>query len=53
VFNEHLSGIAVAIGVVGAGLAFALQEVITSIAGWIAIIVGDFYKTGDRVKSGG
>lgn len=53
VFNERLSGMAVAIGVAGAGLAFALQEVLTSIAGWIAIIVSDFYKTGDRVKVGG
>ena len=32
---------------------FALQEVIMSIAGWIAIVTGDFYKSGDRVMVGG
>lgn len=37
----------------GAGIAFALQEVIASFAGWLAIMFGDFYKTGDRVQLGG
>ena len=53
VYNQSLGGIAVALGVASAGIAFALQEVITSIAGWLAIIVGDFYKPGDRVQVGG
>ncbi|HPW98236.1 MAG TPA: mechanosensitive ion channel family protein [Flavobacterium sp.] len=34
-------------------MAFALQEVIASFAGWLAIMFGDFYKTGDRVQLGG
>lgn len=38
---------------VGAGVAFALQEVIASVAGWIAISFGGFYKFGDRVQLGG
>lgn len=53
VYNEKLGGLTVAIGVAGAGIAFALQEVIVSIAGWMAIIFGNFYKTGDRVQLGG
>jgi len=35
---------------VGAGIAFALQEVIASFAGRLAIMLGDFYKAGDRVQ---
>ena len=53
VYSGSLSGITVALGVASAGIAFALQEVITSVAGWIAIISGGFYKTGDRVQVGG
>ena len=53
VFHEKLGGLTVAFGVAGAGIAFALQEVITSFAGWLAILFGGFYKTGDRVQLGG
>ena len=53
VFSERLSGLTVAFGVAGAGIAFALQEVIASAAGWIAITFGQFYSPGDRVQLGG
>ena len=53
VFSDQLGGLTVALGVAGAGIAFALQEVITSFAGWLAIMFGGFYKTGDRVQLGG
>ncbi|WP_264620771.1 mechanosensitive ion channel family protein [Flavobacterium sp. 7A] len=53
VFSDKLGGFTVALGVAGAGIAFALQEVIASFAGWLAIMFGDFYKTGDRVQLGG
>lgn len=53
VYSEKLGGLTVALGVAGAGIAFALQEVIASVAGWLAIIFGDFYRTGDRVQLGG
>jgi len=53
VYNDKLSGLTVALGVAGAGIAFALQEVIASFAGWLAILFGGFYKTGDRVQLGG
>ena len=53
VFRDDLSGFGVALGVFGAGVAFALQEVITSVAGWFAISFAGFYKPGDRVQLGG
>jgi small-conductance mechanosensitive channel len=53
VFRDRLGQLTVVFGVVGAGIAFALQEVIASIAGWVAISFGGFYKPGDRVQLGG
>jgi small-conductance mechanosensitive channel len=53
VFSQRLSGLTVAFGVAGAGIAFALQEVIASAAGWFAISFGQFYSPGDRVQLGG
>lgn len=53
VFSSQLGGLHVALGIAGAGVAFALQEVITSLAGWVAISFGSFYKTGDRIQLGG
>ncbi|MCB0842469.1 MAG: mechanosensitive ion channel, partial [Bacteroidetes bacterium] len=50
IFEVNLSGLGVALGVAGAGIAFALQEVIASIAGYLAIHMSGFYKIGDRVK---
>ncbi|MCF8367538.1 MAG: mechanosensitive ion channel family protein [Bacteroidales bacterium] len=53
IFSDKLGGLTVALGVAGAGIAFALQEVIASVAGWLAILFAGFYKTGDRVQLGG
>lgn len=53
VFSNKLGSLTVALGVAGAGIAFALQEVITSFAGWLTIIFAGFYKTGDRIQLGG
>jgi small-conductance mechanosensitive channel len=53
IFSDRLAGMTVAFGVAGAGVAFALQEVIASVAGWVAILFGEFYSTGDRVQLGG
>ncbi len=53
IYNSKLSGFGTAIGVAGAGIAFALQEIIVSIAGYIAIFSSHFYRVGDRVKLGG
>ncbi len=53
VFSDRMDNLTVALGVAGAGIAFALQEVIASFAGWIAISFGSFYRIGDRVQLGG
>lgn len=53
IFNAKLSGIGTALGVAGAGIAFALQEVIVSVAGYITVFSSNFYKVGDRVQLGG
>ena len=52
-FGDRLGGLGVTFGVAGAGIAFALQEVIASAAGWVAVSFGGFYKVGDRVQLGG
>lgn len=53
VFSERLATLGVTLGVVGAGVALALQDVITSIAGWATISTGNVYKTGDRIQMSG
>jgi small-conductance mechanosensitive channel len=53
IFSDRLGNLTVALGVAGAGVAFALQEVIASFAGWFAITFAGFYKPGDRVQLGG
>jgi small-conductance mechanosensitive channel len=53
IFGPNLSNFAVAAGVAGAGVAFALQEVIASIAGYAANSFGGFFRVGDRVQLGG
>ena len=46
------SNFAVVMGVLGAGIAFASQEVIGSFAGYLNIITGSQFRIGDRVKLG-
>ncbi|MFT6827957.1 MAG: small-conductance mechanosensitive channel [Roseivirga sp.] len=53
ILNYNLSNLSVAFGLAGAGIAFALQEVIVSIAGFLAILSGNFFKVGDRIQLGG
>lgn len=53
VFSNSLNQLTIVFGAASAGVAFALQEVIASIAGWTAISLGQFYKPGDRVQLGG
>jgi small-conductance mechanosensitive channel len=52
-YSSSLAGFTIALGMAGAGIAFALQEVIASFAGWLALLFGNFYKPGDRVQLGG
>ena len=44
IFSDSLGKMAVAFGVAGAGIAFALQEIIASLAGWVAISFGNFTR---------
>ncbi len=53
IFGRNLTGLSTAIGLAGAGITYALREVIMSIAGWFAILFGDFFETGDRFLLGG
>ena len=53
IFRNNLGGLTVTIGVAGAGVAFALQEVIASFAGWFALTFASFYRPGDRIQLGG
>ncbi|HEX5258917.1 MAG TPA: mechanosensitive ion channel family protein [Sphingomicrobium sp.] len=41
------------LGLVGAGIAFALQRVITAVAGYFVILRGKTFNVGDRVLMGG
>lgn len=45
--------LASAVGLVTAGLAFALQKVVTAIAGYIVILRGKTFNVGDRIRMGG
>lgn len=51
--SGQFGGFTVAVGAASAGIAFALQEVIASAAGWLALSFGGFYNVGDRVQLGG
>jgi small-conductance mechanosensitive channel len=46
------SDFTVAMGILGAGIAFASQEVIGSFAGYLNIVTGNLYHIGDRVRIG-
>ena len=42
-----------AVGIFGAGLAFALQRVVTALAGYVVIMRGGTFTVGDRITMGG
>ncbi len=45
--------LATALGLVTAGLAFALQKAVTAIAGYFVILRGKTFNVGDRIRMGG
>ena len=45
--------LATVVGLIGAGLAFALQKVITAVAGYFVILRGKTFNVGDRIVMGG
>jgi len=46
------SNFTVAMGILGAGIAFASQEVIGSFAGYVNIVTSNLFRIGDRVRIG-
>ena len=51
-FNDP-TRLATVFGLISAGLAFALQQVVTSIAGYFVILRGNTFTVGDRISMGG
>jgi small-conductance mechanosensitive channel len=51
-FNDP-ARLATAFGLMSAGLAFALQQVITALAGYFVILRGSTFTIGDRISMGG
>ncbi len=50
IWIQNLNSITIFLGVAGAGLALALQEVILSVAGWLLILVRRPFEVGDRIE---
>ena len=53
IWFDNPSRLATGAGLVGAGIAFALQQVITSFAGYFVILRGRTFSVGDRIQMGG
>lgn len=53
IWFDNPTRLATGVGLVGAGLAFALQKVITSFAGYFVILRGKTFNVGDRITMGG
>jgi small-conductance mechanosensitive channel len=52
-WGDELGNLGGVLGLVGAGLAVALQRVITSFAGYLIILRGKVFTVGDRITIGG
>lgn len=53
IWFEDTSHLTTAAGLIGAGLAFALQKVVTAFAGYLVILRGKTFTVGDRITMGG
>lgn len=53
IWFDEPTRLATALGLVTAGLAFALQRVVTAFAGYIVILRGETFNVGDRITMGG
>ena len=51
-FEDRLGRVTFALGVAGAGVVVALQDVIASFAGWFAIEFSSLYTVGQRIQIG-
>ncbi len=53
IWFDNPARLATGVGLLGAGLAFALQKVVTSFAGYFVILRGKNFNVGDRISMGG
>ena len=53
IWFENPAQLATVLGLVSAGLAFALQRVVTALAGYLVILRGNNFNVGDRISIGG
>jgi small-conductance mechanosensitive channel len=53
IWFDNPANLATGFGLATAGLAFALQKVITSLAGYLVILRGKTFNVGDRITMGG
>jgi small-conductance mechanosensitive channel len=53
IWFDNPTRLATGVGLLGAGLAFALQKVVTSFAGYFVILRGKTFNVGDRISMGG
>src|SRR6476469_454052 len=53
IWFDSPSRLAGVLGLIGAGIAFALQRVITAVAGYFVILRGKTFNVGDRILMGG
>lgn len=53
IWFDNPTRLATGLGLVGAGLAFVLQKVVTSLAGYFVILRGKTFTVGDRISMGG
>ena len=53
IWFDNPSRLATGAGLIGAGLAFAMQKVVTSFAGYFVILRGKTFNVGDRISMGG
>lgn len=53
IWFDNPARLAGALGLIGAGVAFALQRVITAVAGYFVILRGKTFNVGDRIVMGG
>ncbi len=53
IWFDNPARLATGLGLMSAGLAFALQKVVTSFAGYFVILRGQTFNVGDRIRMGG
>jgi small-conductance mechanosensitive channel len=53
IWFDNPASLASVLGLIGAGIAFALQRVITAVAGYFVILRGKTFNVGDRILMGG